>query len=268
MSQRDSYPAGVPCWVDTLQPNPETAMHFYAELFGWEFDGPGPMTGGAYYVARLRGRDVVGLGSLPPESSAVGWNTVIAVTNLESAAAAVSDAGGDLLLEATDAARAGRMAVARDPLGASFCLWEAQEQRGAQLVNEPSAWAMSTLQTPDAEKAMAFYAQVFGWRAETFELDRAMHVTLLRLPGYVGGEPEQPVPRDVVAVMVELEHGSGEPSRWSVDFWIEDAVAAAAVASELGGQVLVTPHEIPGFRRAILADPAGAAFSVSELRPA
>jgi uncharacterized protein len=266
MSERESYPAGVPCWVDTLQPDPETAMRFYGELFGWEFDGPGPMAGGGYYVARLRGRDVAGIGSWPQQSAAVGWNTVIAVADLESAAAAVSDAGGDLVLEATDAAPAGRMAVARDPLGASFCLWEAQERRGAQLVNEPSAWAMSTLQTTNAESSMAFYAQVFGWQAETFELDRAMQVTLLRLPGYVGGEPEQPVARDVVAVMIE--HDSDEASRWSVDFWIKDAVAAAAAAGELGGQVLVTPHEIPGFRRAILADPAGAAFSVSELRPA
>jgi uncharacterized protein len=263
MSERDNYPAGAPCWVDTLQPDPETAMQFYGELFGWEFDGPGPMTGGAYYVARLRGRDVAGIGSLPQASSDVGWNTVIAVANLESAAAAVSDAGGDLVLEPTDAAPAGRIAVARDPLGASFCLWEAQERRGALVVNEPSAWAMSALQTADAATSMAFYAEVFGWTAETFGLDHGTQVTLLRLPGYVGGEPEQPVPRDVVAVMLELE--GGEASRWSVDFWIEDAAAAAAAARELGGQVLVTPHEIPGFRRAILADPAGAAFSVSEL---
>ena len=32
MSQRDDYEHGVPCWVDTLQPDPDTAMAF---LFGW-----------------------------------------------------------------------------------------------------------------------------------------------------------------------------------------------------------------------------------------
>src|SRR6266540_621896 len=40
MSQRDEYQPGVPCWLDTLQPDPEAAARFYASLFGWEFVGP------------------------------------------------------------------------------------------------------------------------------------------------------------------------------------------------------------------------------------
>jgi hypothetical protein len=268
MSERDSYPAGVPCWVDAMAPDPAAAMQFYGELFGWEFDGPGPMNGGSYHVARLRGRDVAGIGSLPPGSADAAWNTVIAVANLEVSVVAVTDARGEPLLEPTDASPAGRIAVVRDPVGASFCLWEPQERQGAQLVNEPSAWAMSRLQTPDPEASAAFYAQVFGWQSTELELGGGMRVTLLRLPGYVGGEPQQPVPRDVIAVMIALEPGSGEPARWSVDFWIADAVGAAAAAIELGGQVLVAPHAIPGFTQAILADPAGAVFSVSQLMAA
>ncbi len=34
MSERNDYPAGVPCWVDTLQPDPELAMRFYGAIFG------------------------------------------------------------------------------------------------------------------------------------------------------------------------------------------------------------------------------------------
>ena len=68
MSERDDYEPGVPCWIDTLQPDPEAAMAFYAELFGWEPAGPGEMPGdppGRYFVARLRGRDIGGIGSQP-----------------------------------------------------------------------------------------------------------------------------------------------------------------------------------------------------------
>lgn len=90
-------------------------------------------------------------------------------------------------------------------------------------------------------------------------------MTLLRLPGYSGGEPQQPVPRDVVAGMIPLEDGRGT-SQWKVDFWIDDAASAAAKAPELGGRVLAAPHHVPGFRRTVLADPSGAAFSVSELQ--
>jgi uncharacterized protein len=45
MTERDGYQSGVPCWVDTAQPDPDAAMRFYGGLFGWEFEGPAPMAG-------------------------------------------------------------------------------------------------------------------------------------------------------------------------------------------------------------------------------
>src|SRR5579862_4972348 len=33
--KRDGYIHGVPCWVDTNQPDPEAAVAFYGGLFGW-----------------------------------------------------------------------------------------------------------------------------------------------------------------------------------------------------------------------------------------
>ena len=57
--------------------------------------------------------------------------------------------------------------------------------------------------------------------------------------------------------------GDGAP-RWSVDLWVDDADAIAADAERLGGTVVVPPHDTPGFRQAELADPQGAAFSVSQ----
>jgi hypothetical protein len=67
MSQIDQYPAGVPCWVETFQPEPRAALQFCASLFGWTFAGPAPMPGdgGEYFVARIKGRDVAGIGSQP-----------------------------------------------------------------------------------------------------------------------------------------------------------------------------------------------------------
>jgi predicted enzyme related to lactoylglutathione lyase len=49
----------------------------------------------------------------------------------------------------------------------------------------------------------------------------------------------------------------------SDDFTFADA--AAATAAELSGRVVVEPHDTPGFREAVLADPQGAVFSVSQL---
>jgi uncharacterized protein len=149
--------------------------------------------------------------------------------------------------------------VLADPAGAVLCVWQPGERHGARLVNEPSAWAMSVLQTRDQESCEAFYRDVFGWQTEAFG---PSGVTLFRLPGYVGGEPLQPVPRDVVAVMAPLADDSA-PSRWNPDFWVHDADEVAGKASGLGGRVLAPPSDNGGMRQAVVADPDGAVFSVT-----
>jgi predicted enzyme related to lactoylglutathione lyase len=183
--------------------------------------------------------------------------TYIAVDSADRAVTRAREEGGTVVVPAFDAPPAGRMAVLRDPAGAAFCVWEANLRRGAQLVNEPSAWAMSALNTGDPDDAQHFYRATFGWETEPFGPD----VTLFRLPRYVGGEPGQPVPRDVVAVMTAARTDPG----WSVDIWVDDADAVAAKTIELGGTVEVAPREMAAFRNAVIADPQGARMSVSQL---
>ncbi|HEX9402476.1 MAG TPA: VOC family protein [Anaeromyxobacter sp.] len=268
MSERDAYEPGVPCWVDTLQPDPEAAKGFYGKLFGWEFAGPGLMPGsppGRYFVARLRGRDVAGVGSRPVDGGpgTRTWNTYVCVASAEDAAQKVKRAGGTVLAAPMDVLPAGRMSVLADPAGASFCAWEPRARKGAQLVNEPGAWAMSMLDTRDLERSAAFYGAVFGWTTERFEL-RDGSITMFRLPGYVGGEPEQPVSREVVAAMALARDAA--PPRWSVDFWVHDVDAVATNAAALGGRIVVAPFSTPVGRTAVLADPHGVSFSVSKVR--
>jgi predicted enzyme related to lactoylglutathione lyase len=270
MSERDQYPVGVPCWVDTLTSDVSRALPFYEAVFGWAFDGPGPMPdpSGGYYVARRRGRDVAGVGSTPPGAQLPPvWSTYVSVTSVEEAAQRAASAGATVLVAPFDALPAGRAAVIADPAGAVIGLWEPHARQGAQVLNEPSAWAMSLLQIGDPVAAADFYGTVFGWQAETIDMDGA-ELTLFRLPGYVGGEPSQPVPRDMVAGMIALgdeQIRAGMPPHWAVDFWIDDADAAAARTPEYGGSVLIPPHDMPPFRRTVIADPSGAAFSVSQL---
>ena len=266
MSERDGYNHGVPCWVDTAQPDPETAVGFYRELFGWEFeDTMPPGSPGRYFVARLGGADVAAVGSQPPEAPPTAmWNTYVCCDSADATVAAALDAGGTALMEPFDVLDAGRMALIADPSGATFCAWEAKEQRGAQRVNETGAWAMSTLSTGDPDRAEAFYGAVFGWETESFGSGEDT-LTLFRVPGYAGGEPEQPVSREVVAAM--RSPGDGSAPTWSVDFWVGDVDRAAGKTEELGGRVLAGPFATPVGRTAVLADPQGAAFSVSRVGP-
>lgn len=277
MSRRDQYPPGVPCFVDTLTPDLDAAKRFYGGVFGWEFAGPGPMPGdppGEYYIAQLRGQEVAGIGSAPagngshPSSPPPAWNTQVSVADADESAAHAVAAGGTLLVEPFDAPPAGRLAVLADPAGAVICIWEPGARQGAALVNESSAWAMSVLSTSDPDGAKVFYGDLFGWRADEFEAGPGVELWLWRLPGYAGGEPQQPVPRDVVAAMTLIDgpQGAGQPPHWDVDFWIADADAAAAAVPELGGSVVAPPIEVANFRRTVLADPNGAVFSASQLQ--
>src|SRR5205823_363192 len=59
--------------------------------------------------------------------------------------------------------------------------------------------------------------------------------------------------------------GRGHAPSWNVDFWVHDADGTVARAAELGGRAVAGPFDVPGFRAAVLADPPGAVFSISEL---
>ena len=66
MPERDGYIPGVPCWVDTSQPDPERALPFYEGLFGWEFEDVMPEgADGEYFIGRIRGGDVAAVRAIP-----------------------------------------------------------------------------------------------------------------------------------------------------------------------------------------------------------
>ena len=282
MSERDGFAPGVPCWVDTWQPDADAAMGFYTELFGWEAEDTMPDgVEGTHYMCSLRGRDVAAIASRPHAAQGVmrgrsageaeerpvsSWTTYVWVDDVDATIAKAKDAGGSALMEPFDALDEGRIAVIADPAGAAIGIWQPGAHKGAQLVNEPSAYAMSALMTTDPEGAKRFYPEVFGWEIETFEMGEDEMVMWL-VPGYVGGEPQQPVRRDVVATMLAPSaNGDAPPPHWDVDFWIADVDAAAAKVEELGGRILTPPYDIPGtgLRQGVFMDPQGATFSLTQ----
>jgi uncharacterized protein len=122
MSARNGYQPGVPCWVAAVHPDPEAAVGFYTELFGWEAGDIMPPDGpGRYFVCTLRGRDVAAIGSEQGGGvpSVAAWGTYVWVENADDAAKATG-AGGSVVMEPFDLLDAGRLAVLADPQGAAF----------------------------------------------------------------------------------------------------------------------------------------------------
>jgi uncharacterized protein len=279
MPERDGYIPGVPCWVDTSQPDPQAAVDFYSALFGWEFENVLPADSpGKYFVARQRGRDVAAVGSIPEALPATAmWNTYVWVESADETAAKVQAAGGRVVMEPFDVMDSGRMAVFTDPEGAACCVWQAKEHKGARIVNEPVSLAFNGLNTRDVDGAKSFYGVVFGWT--TLALDGA---EMWMLAGY-GDHLERDNPdlrkqvaevggprgfEDVVASINPIpDDQAATPPHWSVTFSVDDTDATAAKATELGGKVLVPPFDAPWSRLTIIGDPQGATFIASQFVP-
>jgi uncharacterized protein len=280
MPERDGYMPGVPCWVDTSQPDPEAATAFYSGLFGWDFkDAMPPDSDGKYFIASLGGGAVAAVGSQPEGGSSMAtWNTYVWVDDADATAAKVRDAGGRVMADPFDVFDAGRMAVFSDPEGAAFCVWQAMRHKGAQVVNEPGSLNFNGLNTRNVEGAQSFYGSLFGW--EALGLDGG--VQMWRLPGY-GAFLEKSDPglrermagsgapagfEDVVATLNPIADDQPDtPPHWSVTFAVDDADATAAKATELGGQVIVAPFDAPWVRMAVIGDPWGATFVASQFVP-
>jgi len=265
-----TYPQGVPCWIDTEQPDPEAAARFYGELFGWEFSNAAPPGAPAYLIGTLGGADAAAIaaGDAPAR-----WNTYIAVTDVDAEVRRIADAGGTVLAQPADAGPAGRTATCADPQGAEFRLWQAGARLGTQAVNWPGAWNFSDVRATDAAAARDFYAGLFGWRyldlGETVE-------SMIAVPGYgdhlaatadpdirerQAGAPEGF--EDVIGAMEPTE--GAEAAHWRVKFSVADREASMATARQLGATVLGTEDQVWALL-ADIRDPQGAEFTISEFR--
>jgi hypothetical protein len=133
------------------------------------------------------------------------------------------------------------------------------------VVNEPGAWATSSLSTDDPEGAKRFYSELFGWGTRSFEMGGG-EITMFTVPDYVGGEPQQPVPRDVVAVMEPRSGDEDAPPSWTAGFWVADVDAAVSKLSDAGGEVLAPPSDLAGagLRQAVVRDPQGAMLTLTQ----
>lgn len=108
------------------------------------------------------------------------------------------------------------------------------------------------LSTPDIERSVAFYAQLFGWQVDASTAPMGTYYV-----GRIEG-------RDAAGMMARGPGmPAGTPAMWSLYIRVDSAETAAARATLLGGQVLHEPFEIPGGSHiAPIADPTGAAFVV------
>ncbi len=246
---------GRPLWYELMTTDRNAAEAFYTNVIGWTAK---PFEGAAHpYTIFHRAGDVpvAGVMTRPDGMNAPPfWAMYVGVPKLEDATAHIRRRGGSELSPVIEVASVGRMQMMKDPQGAAFYTYEpaGPEQRpeGPPEVGEGS-W--HELMTTDAEAAMAFYSEVFGWQpGEAMDMGPMGKYHVFNRPhGMIGGMMNRPP---------ELAH---VPPNWQIYFRVAEIESAARRITASGGQILNGPMQVPGGDWIVSAlDPQGAAFAL------
>ncbi|MER6536665.1 VOC family protein [Streptomyces sp. 900105755] len=231
------YAEGVPCWVDVQLPDVEAGKRFYGALFGWTFEDAGP---GAVW-ARLDGAAVARLARKRDGRMPTVWTVYFAAPDIRDLARRVVAAGGQIVNDPVPVRDLGTAALAADPTGAVFGLWQAAGHPGFGVRHAPGSFAWAQLYTSDLEAANVFYGRLFT--AALFGADAR--------PDF-GRAPVTEV------------FAAGMPSQFLVHFRTGDVAAAARAVQQLGGRVRTPPFETSYGKVAVVTDNQGAFFALLE----
>jgi uncharacterized protein len=258
MSDRDGYQPGEFCWVDLATTDADAAEGFYKELLGVDAEQAPGDSEIDYRFLKKDGKMIAGFGPTMDPEQPPAWASYVWVESADETAAKVKEAGGTVVLEPMDLpGDAGRMAMCQDTEGAFFGIYEAHENRGAEVVNELGCWTWNNRLTRDLEGTKRFYGAVFGWEAtQNPEIPGGIlnwQIEGQRWPEGLGGL--MVMPEDVPAEI---------PPYWEVYFIVEELDRAIQQTQDAGGRTLAGPLDLPIARIATVTDPQGAAVSLME----
>jgi predicted enzyme related to lactoylglutathione lyase len=253
---------GKVVWHELLTDTPEQSLTFYSELFGWEFESLAD-TRLNYMTIRHQGVLIGGMidqTRLPNKVDISQWVTLIAVADVERAAAAVESGGGTVFTPPTSLGERGDIAVVADDQGALFALL--QTTTGEPLDNDKGEvpavgdFLWDELWTVDIAAAGNFYSALAPYQAE------------VKTPG----RGEDAIDYNVLSSQGRMRMGirdnpvEGLPPIWVNYLRVADAGQLGRILERvepLGGEILMPAVERPGGgSMAIIAGPSGAGIAL------
>ena len=246
---------GRPLWYELMTTDMKAAEKFYKTVVGWTsapFDGaPQPYT----MFNRNSDIPVGGVMNRPEGLNAPPfWAMYVGVPKLEEGLAKVKRLGGSELSPVIGVPNVGRMQMVKDPQGAAFYIYEpASEDQLPEALPELGEASWHELMTTDAEAAMKFYGELFGWKpTETMDMGpMGKYYMFGRHLGSIGG------------MMNKAPEMAQVPPNWGIYFRVPDINQAAEKIKANGGQVTNGPMEVPGGDWIVNGmDPQGAHFAL------
>jgi hypothetical protein len=210
------------------------------------------------YTIWMAGQTQIGgLMAQPADSGAAPphWLIYLGTPNVDATCTQAQGLGARLCKAPGDIPNVGRFAVLADPQGATFAVFT--PAAGAPPPGAPAQGGFSwhELATTDANAALRFYGELFGWRkGPGHDMGSGMGVYQIfeHAGTQVGG--------------ITPARGAASAPAWLSYVQVADSSRAAAAAKAAGGRVVTGPMEVPGGSSiAVMTDPQGGAFAVHQL---
>lgn len=234
---------GTPTWLDIWSEDMAGTRQFFLDLLDHDIPEGDPNYGG-YTIAMSQGRYAFGIGPSMPGAAHDTTAMYFATDDVDASAERVRDLGGQVVIDPTDVADTGRMAIAVDPAGVTFALWQAAPVVGYGAVDEPGFPCWQDCLTTDVQASADFYAGLFGFTYEPMTPDGAVVLAKLGDDGHF-----------TIGACTEAD----EP-HWVTYLLVDDVDAMTRRAQEVGGRVATPPTDLPFGRFAHLRTPGGAPF--------
>lgn len=236
-NRASGYGEGVPCWVDAQLPDVAAGMRFYGELFGWTFE---ESYGGSVW-AHQDGEPVAALAHKTDGRMPTVWTVYFATPDVVRLTGRIREAGGQVVMAPLPVGELGTAALAADPEGAVFGLWQAARHPGFGRRREPGTFVWAELYARDTEAANTFYGGLFA-------------------DALFGPDAEPDFGRALVSDVFPAEM----PPHFLVHFRVDDCAAVLGTVNRLGGRVQSPPFDTSYGKVAVVTDNQGASFALLE----
>lgn len=234
-------------WFEYVSTDAPAAQAFFGALFGWTTKRV-PMPEGEYaMIAAPDGRTIGGYFAAPDGGPGAGWLPYLRVPKVADAVGLIAQHGGAIKRPPFAVGDFATMAIAADPGGAGFALWQPKQPEDVPD-DKPGHVIWNELSSKTPAGAAAFYTQIARFTIREAPMPGGVYRILES--GGLGRAGIGP----------KLQPG---PEGWLPYVYVADVDATAAHAERLGAKLATPPTDIPRIGRfAVLVDPRGASTAV------
>ncbi len=240
---------GKVIWYDLMTEDLDSARKFYSGVLGWTFDETQGPRGQEYAVASSGNVYVAGMVEI--EGAADGtkysrWLPYVSVADVDASVSDAVAAGASVAVSARDV-NLGRVAALIDPEGAVIGLARSDfgdpDDRTTAPASGRPVWTELLSNNPAA--AADFYRGLGDYDVNTIERR--------------GGEYTLLASDDANRAGILMNPAENYDPVWLTYFGVDDPAAAAAIAENLGGKIILPASpELRDGSMAVVTDPSGA----------